>query len=104
MGPDSQPPSRISETIREKKYQSRAFLILPMTFNIGIIIGPVLGGIMSDPANSYPSLFGDVEFLKRYPYVAPNLLSAFFLFCAVMAVWMCLEEASSPNPVSVSSC
>ena len=33
----------ISEIIKEKKYQSRAFLLLPMTFNIGIIIGPILG-------------------------------------------------------------
>lgn len=29
----------ISEIIRDKKYQSRAFLLLPMTFNIGVIIG-----------------------------------------------------------------
>lgn len=33
----------ISEIIKEKKYQSRAFLILPMTFNIGVIVGPILG-------------------------------------------------------------
>lgn len=33
----------ISETIKEKKYQSRAFSILPMTFNIGVIVGPILG-------------------------------------------------------------
>jgi hypothetical protein len=33
----------ISEIIKEKKYQSRAFLILPITFNIGVIIGPILG-------------------------------------------------------------
>lgn len=33
----------ISEIIKEKKYQSTAFLILPMTFNIGVIIGPILG-------------------------------------------------------------
>lgn len=33
----------ISEIIKEKKYQSRAFLVLPMTFNIGVIIGPILG-------------------------------------------------------------
>ncbi|KAG9579689.1 MFS transporter, partial [Aureobasidium melanogenum] len=33
----------ISEIIRDKKYQSRAFLLLPMTFNIGVIIGPILG-------------------------------------------------------------
>lgn len=33
----------ISEIIKEKKFQSRAFLLLPMTFNIGVIIGPILG-------------------------------------------------------------
>jgi hypothetical protein len=35
----------ISEIIKEKKFQSRAFLLLPMTFNIGVIVGPILGTI-----------------------------------------------------------
>lgn len=38
----------ISEIIKEKKYQSRAFIILPMTFNIGVIIGPILGILPSE--------------------------------------------------------
>jgi len=80
------------------RYQSRAFLLLPMTFNIGIIIGPILGGILSDPAGSYPSLFGEVEFFRRFPYATPNLLSAFFLLCAMTSVWLCLEEASPCAP------
>jgi MFS family permease len=33
----------ISEIIKEKKYQSRAFLILPMIFNVGVLVGPILG-------------------------------------------------------------
>jgi len=33
----------ISEIIKEKKYQSRAFLLLPMIFNIGVIVGPIMG-------------------------------------------------------------
>lgn len=37
----------ISEIIQEKKYQSRAFLLLPITFNIGVIIGPVLGMMLA---------------------------------------------------------
>ncbi|KAK0707600.1 major facilitator superfamily domain-containing protein [Lasiosphaeris hirsuta] len=82
----------ISEIVREKKYQSRAFLLLPMTFNIGVIIGPILGGLLSDPAGSYPGLFGDVEFFRRFPYATPNILSAFFLFSAIVGVWLCLEE------------
>ncbi|OAA61944.1 major facilitator superfamily transporter [Niveomyces insectorum RCEF 264] len=82
----------ISEIVRERKYQSRAFLILPMTFNVGVIIGPILGGVLSDPAHSYPSLFGGNAFLERFPYAAPNVLSAFFLLSALLAVWLGLEE------------
>ncbi|KAK3383932.1 major facilitator superfamily domain-containing protein [Lasiosphaeria ovina] len=82
----------ISEIVREKRFQSRAFLLLPMTFNIGIIIGPVLGGILSDPAGTYPGLFGHVKFFERFPYAVPNLVSAFFLLCAMLGVWLNLEE------------
>ncbi|KAI1868843.1 hypothetical protein JX265_006822 [Neoarthrinium moseri] len=82
----------ISEVVREKKYQSRAFLLLPMTFNIGIIVGPVLGGILSDPAASYPNLFGQVLLFRNFPYALPNLVSAGFLFCALVGVVLLLEE------------
>ncbi|KAI1119694.1 major facilitator superfamily domain-containing protein [Nemania abortiva] len=81
----------ISETIRDKKYQSRAFLILPMTFNVGVIVGPILGGVLSDPAGSYPA-FENVEFFKRFPYAAPNIVSAIFLATAVLLCWLMLEE------------
>jgi MFS family permease len=33
----------ISEIIKKKKYQSRAFLILPIIFNIGVLVRPILG-------------------------------------------------------------
>jgi MFS family permease len=85
----------ISEIVREKKYQSRAFILLPMTYNIGVIIGPILGGILADPAHSYPSLFGHVKFFQVFPYALPNLLGAVFLFSAVLSVWLNLEEVSA---------
>ncbi|KPM36451.1 hypothetical protein AK830_g10127 [Neonectria ditissima] len=82
----------ISEIIREKKFQSRAFLLLPMTFNVGVIIGPILGGILSDPAGSYPGVFGRVGFFLRFPYATPNMVSSAFLACSALAVWLGLEE------------
>lgn len=92
----------ISEIIREKKFQSRAFLLLPMTFNIGVIIGPILGGLLADPVGSYPSLFGKESFfggasgvwwMQRWPYALPNLVSAVFLAASSLAFWLFMEES-----------
>ena len=83
------------------RYQSRAFLLLPMCFNIGVIVGPILGGLLADPVGSYPSVFGDNSFIgskngvwwmKHWPYALPNLISAVFLFSAAGAVFFGLEE------------
>ncbi|SLM33789.1 mfs transporter [Lasallia pustulata] len=91
----------ISEIIKEKKFQSRAFLMLPMCYNIGVIIGPILGGLLADPVESYPAVFGEnsvlggkngVWWMKHWPYALPNLLSAFFLFAAATGVIFGLEE------------
>ena len=74
-----------------------------MCFNIGVIIGPVLGGLLANPVSSYPKLFGPGSFfggkdgvwwLQHWPYVLPNLLSAIFLFSAASAVFLALEEVS----------
>ncbi|KIW04232.1 uncharacterized protein PV09_04538 [Verruconis gallopava] len=91
----------ISEIIKEKKYQSRAFMLLPMTFNIGVIIGPILGGILSDPVTQYPKLFGKdsifggksgVWWMEKWPYALPNLVSALFLFSSALMLWLGLDE------------
>lgn len=82
----------IGEIIREKRYQSRAFLLLPMCFNVGVIIGPILGGILADPAGSYPALFGGVWFFEKFPYATPNILSGVFLISSALLVWLFLDE------------
>ena len=95
----------ISEIIREKKYQSRAFLLLPITFNLGVIIGPILGGVLADPVGSYPSLFGDhsvfggkdgIWWMKKWPYALPNLVSAVFLAFSAATISLGLEEVRLP--------
>lgn len=63
-----------------------------MTFNIGVIIGPILGGVLSDPAGTYPHLFGHIPFFVDFPYATPNIVSSLFLLLAAAAVWLGLEE------------
>lgn len=79
------------------RYQSRAFLLLPMVANVGVIIGPILGGLTSDPASNYPTVFGGITWLEKFPYSPPNLLSAMFLTCASLGVFFALEEVGVSN-------
>ncbi|KAK9780553.1 putative Major facilitator superfamily domain-containing protein [Seiridium cardinale] len=82
----------ISEVVQEKVYQSRAFLLLPIAFNIGSILGPSLGGILADPGTNYPGLFGDVEFFQRLPYATPSILVGLLNLISLLLSWLYLEE------------
>ncbi|KAF2814889.1 MFS general substrate transporter [Mytilinidion resinicola] len=85
----------------EKKYHSRAFLLLPVAFNVANILGPVVGGLLVHPATTFSSKFGQnsiyggatgVAWMMKYPYALPSLLSAFLLFSEAILVIMCLRE------------
>ncbi|KAJ3522866.1 hypothetical protein NM208_g12685 [Fusarium decemcellulare] len=89
----------ISEITIEKKYQSRAFLLLPLSFNAASMLGPVLGGILADPTKTLPnyfsagSMFG-FQWIQNYPYALPSLLNAFFLGMSTIITILFLEETS----------
>jgi hypothetical protein len=74
-----------------------------MCFNIGVIVGPILGGSLADPVRSFPRIFGPgslfggkegVWWMQQWPYALPNVLSAFFIFFSVLAVFLGLDEVS----------
>ena len=85
----------------EKRWHSRAFLVLPLAFNVANIFGPIMGGILADPVKHYPRLFGagstfggadGAGWMKRFPYAAPNLMSALVLFVEAIIVYLGLVE------------
>lgn len=91
----------LSEIIKEKRFQSRAFLLLPMCFNIGVVIGPMLGGFLADPIQSFPNVFGPggslggkdgVSWMTSFPYALPNLFSGIFILISAMSVVFGLDE------------
>ncbi|TVY65555.1 putative membrane protein, partial [Lachnellula suecica] len=82
----------VSEIVQEKKYQAKAFIIFPMCYNIFVIIGPVLGGLLANPAENYPDLLGHIGWLKKYPYAPPSLLAAIILLCSAIAIFLGMAE------------
>src|SRR5580700_4317900 len=78
-----------------------------MCFNIGVIIGPIIGGFMADPINSFPRIFGPntaiggkdgVAWMRHWPYALPNLFSASFIFAAGVGVILFLVETHPQAP------
>ena len=71
----------VAEMVPQKVLQPRAFSVMPLVWTMGSIFGPMLGGALAKPATRYPSLFGNNEFLKKFPFALPNMVaSVLFLF------------------------
>lgn len=66
------------------KTQARAFSWFAFAGHMGILVGPLIGGPLADPAHQFPSLFNNVQFFHDYPYALPNIAVGFF--CIVVTV------------------
>ncbi|EIM90950.1 MFS general substrate transporter [Stereum hirsutum FP-91666 SS1] len=79
---------------------AQIYALLPISWLTGSVLGPMVGGSLSRPAERFPDTFGHSEFLKKYPY---------FLACAVPATFSALawvitftflkETVRSPTPI-----
>lgn len=69
-----------------------AVSLLPLSFAIGSIIGPIVGGFLALPAQNFPLLFGNCTFLIEYPYFLPCLVGGMLNFLAIILGIFCLEE------------
>lgn len=64
----------VAELVPQRELQPRAFSIMPLTYTVGSIFGPALGGVLANPAANHPETFGRSAFFRTYPYALPNLV------------------------------
>ncbi|KAL2123092.1 hypothetical protein VTJ04DRAFT_3547 [Mycothermus thermophilus] len=74
------------------KTQARAFSWFAFAGNLGIMIGPLIGGALADPVRQYPDMFGHIDFLVKHPYALPSLAVGALTFTSVAAVALFVEE------------
>ncbi|KAH7131507.1 major facilitator superfamily domain-containing protein [Dactylonectria estremocensis] len=89
----------ISEITVEKRFQSRAFLLLPLSFNAASMLGPIMGGLLADPTSTLPDYFSEgaifgFQWIRDYPFALPSLLNAVFLAFSTLITFLFLEETS----------
>ncbi|PON89738.1 Major facilitator, partial [Trema orientale] len=58
-------------------------------WGIGLVIGPALGGFLSQPAEKFPQIFSKESLFGRFPYFLPCLLiSIFALAVSILCFWL----------------
>jgi hypothetical protein len=65
---------------------------MPFVWSIGTIIGPSIGGVLSDPAENFPGHFSAGGIFGRFPYLLPNLVCSALMVLSVIAAWIFMEE------------
>lgn len=76
--------SRIS-SLRIDRYRTRALLLLPLFANAGMLLGPLVGGLLSSNAEE-PSRS------SKFPYLLPNLLVSAIYFVSAVGIAFRLKE------------
>ncbi|KAG6841116.1 hypothetical protein C0991_001685 [Blastosporella zonata] len=69
-----------------------AFALMPLMWSIGSTIGPIMGGVLSQPAKTWPDLFGRFVFFHQYPYFLPCAVAAFIAFLPSVFAFAGLKE------------
>lgn len=62
--------------ITDETNEGRGMSVISLCWGIGVIIGPMVGGLMSEPATKYPFLFSHDGLFGQFPYLLPCLIIA----------------------------
>ncbi|KAI0132529.1 major facilitator superfamily domain-containing protein [Xylariales sp. AK1849] len=87
--------STVAELVTTKEHQPRAYTIMPLVWCLGSIVGPMIGGSLAKPCENYPLLFAQGTIWEKFPYLLPNLFSAFICLVGVINGILFLEETHS---------
>ncbi|ATY67053.1 Major facilitator superfamily transporter [Cordyceps militaris] len=74
------------------KTRARAYSWYSTSGNIAVFLGPLLGGLLVDPAKQYPGVFSGIPFVEKYPYALPGLLVGSLGITAAVASAIFLQE------------
>lgn len=72
--------------------QAVAYSYFATAGNLGIVIGPFIGGFLADAATQYPSAFKGIAFFENYPYALPGFTITALTLLAALLVVLFLEE------------
>lgn len=87
----------IGEIAVERRHQALAFSTMPLLFQFGCVIGPMIGGFLvfrQADADIIPKWFPKwlQRLIEKYPYCLPNIVISILLIFGVFCAILFLEE------------
>ena len=76
--------------------------MLGAAFGLGFMIGPFIGGVLSDPATGFGGPF-ETQFWRDYPYLLPCIFSSAMSAIALLLAFFKLPESLPPESRSESN-
>ncbi|KAJ2656641.1 hypothetical protein IW148_005542 [Coemansia sp. RSA 1199] len=86
--------------ISDDSNRPRMTALLPLMWNIGVVAGSAVGGLLADPANQYPSIFGRCEIFRTFPYLLPCLVGSLTTAMGLFVGLFKLKETLVITPVA----
>jgi MFS family permease len=80
--------------------QARGFAVIGFAASLGRLVGPVIGGVLSQPAMKYPNVFGSSGLFASFPYLLPMLIGAIICVVVFPFAWFLLDESLPDELVS----
>lgn len=79
-----------------KRTQAKAFSYFAFTSNVGIFLGPFIG-VLSNPADQYPTVFGNIQLFKTFPYALPTITTGVISASAAILTLLFVKETLTPE-------
>ncbi|KAJ1857184.1 hypothetical protein LPJ76_001959 [Coemansia sp. RSA 638] len=86
--------------IADDTNRPRMMALLPLMWNVGVVAGAAVGGLLADPANQYPSIFGRFEILHTFPYLLPCLAGSVTTAIGLVTGLLKLQETLVIEPAT----
>jgi MFS family permease len=84
----------VAELVPQRDLQPRAFVVLPLVWTVGSILGPILGGFLVFPQEDSNTPSSRSKLLSRFPFALPNLVTSILFFVGFLVGLLFLEETS----------
>jgi MFS family permease len=85
--------------ITDDNNRAVAFSFIAFAWGLGSIGGPLCGSFLSNPATAYPSLFGNIQILRTYPYLLPCIVTSALMMLEFIVCAIFLNSTTSKQPI-----